>query len=247
MEPNTWPQSDAPGHDQPQPDTAGQSQPAVDQAQYSLTVEEAAGLFATAGVPRSLRTLRRFCQQGELTCVSVQTEHGQQYLLDRVSVDRKIKEIQQVLETTRRTQAGYVRTQPAMTGHIAGQGQPRPDATGEPETARETPEQKKKIETLEREVIELRIDKAARDRIIQQLTEDRKEFLNVVMEQSRQIGTLETNLLQLQAPKVVHTEPAPEVVAPTPEPAPAPEPASPPTPEKPEPERRSLLRRVFGG
>jgi hypothetical protein len=49
-------------------------QTGLDTSRFSLTIDEASQLFADAGVPRSPRTITRFCQLGDLECLRVETE-----------------------------------------------------------------------------------------------------------------------------------------------------------------------------
>lgn len=84
-----------------------------------VSVEQVSNLFAEAGVPRSPRTIRRYCQRGVLTCTRIDTDNNQeQYLIERESIDRRIDELRQVY-------AGLegVRSEPAMSGL----DRPRPD------------------------------------------------------------------------------------------------------------------------
>ncbi len=77
-----------------------------------VSVDEASNLFALAGVPRSPRTIRRYCQRGVLACMRIDTDNNQeQYLIERESTDRRIEELRQVY-------AGLegVRSEPAVSG-----------------------------------------------------------------------------------------------------------------------------------
>jgi hypothetical protein len=46
----------------------------LDRARFTMSVEEAAELFAQADLPRSKRSIARWCQQGVLDYVRVDTE-----------------------------------------------------------------------------------------------------------------------------------------------------------------------------
>src|SRR5437870_4026125 len=71
-----------------------------DTSRQNLTIEEAAELFSQAGVPRSPRTISRYCEQRILEAVFMDTEKNQKYLITRESVERRIKEIKQILLTS---------------------------------------------------------------------------------------------------------------------------------------------------
>jgi len=74
---------------------------------FTLTVDQASQLYAQLGHPRNPRSVRRFCQQGKLTCVETQTFFlTKAYMIEEESVERHVKEIAETQE----------RTQPVMTG-----------------------------------------------------------------------------------------------------------------------------------
>ena len=65
------------------------------------------------GHPRNPRSVRRFCQQGKLLCVEVQTDNfTKAYRIDSASVDRHIQEIQETHSRTRPDMAGLDRSEP---------------------------------------------------------------------------------------------------------------------------------------
>lgn len=79
---------------------------------HTVTVEDASLLFAQAGVPRSPRSIRRYCERGHLDCVRIDTENAQeQYLITRASIEKRITELKQV-----HSLPSSVRPSPAMTG-----------------------------------------------------------------------------------------------------------------------------------
>src|SRR3954452_3589889 len=43
---------------------------------YTLTVEQASELFALGGVPRSIRSVQRFCRKGHLDAITLDTDRG---------------------------------------------------------------------------------------------------------------------------------------------------------------------------
>ena len=60
-----------------------------DQARHTLSAEETSVFFADAGVPRSVRTVHRFCKKGHLDCIAIDTEISEKYLIDRNSGERR--------------------------------------------------------------------------------------------------------------------------------------------------------------
>ena len=88
-------------------------QTSPDTTRYVLTTEEASRLFAEGGVPRSPRTITRFCQMGDLECIRVETEKNYKYLIDPNSVEKRIKQLQQALHLSSKTSpdvSSYVET-----------------------------------------------------------------------------------------------------------------------------------------
>jgi hypothetical protein len=47
---------------------------------YTLAVEQASELFALGGVPRSIRSVQRFCRKGHLDAITLDTDRGK-YLM----------------------------------------------------------------------------------------------------------------------------------------------------------------------
>lgn len=97
----------------------------------------------------------------------------------------------------------------------------RHDETSRDETRHDATEISDRINELEEENLQLKIDKAGKEYFINQLVRERKETVIQLTEQSRQIGVLETRLDQIEAPrKRRDDEPTDRH---TPEPAPSPE------------------------
>src|SRR4051794_32976379 len=91
---------DMSGHVQTEPDKnnvdmSGHVEIEVDKARFTLTVKEASEMFAEADVPRSTRAITRYCKQGELKYVVVDTEKNSKFLIDKTSVERRIEQLRQ--------------------------------------------------------------------------------------------------------------------------------------------------------
>ncbi len=70
---------------------------------FTLPIEQAAQKFEAAGVPRSIRTLQRYCQQQRIAGLLTDTADGQRWFLDEHSVDRAIAELVQLEALTDRS------------------------------------------------------------------------------------------------------------------------------------------------
>ncbi len=177
-------------HDTPRNDAAER-----DQARHTLSAEETSSIFAEAGVPRSVRTVQRYCKKGHLAC-AVDTEISEKYLIDRNSVERRIKELQQLDRILR------------STGDATSREETRHDAAGHATSRHDGSENTTgKIAELEQENLQLTIDRAAKEQVINQLVKERKEHVAQMTEQGRQIGILETRLKQIEAPSPQAREP----------------------------------------
>ena len=76
--------------DQPRPAAANPD------SEYSLSIEDAAELYAGAGLPRDLRTIQRYCAKGRLECRLVEIPFGEKYFVTPLSVARHVAYIKEV-------------------------------------------------------------------------------------------------------------------------------------------------------
>src|SRR3954451_16605031 len=123
-DPNSWLNGNA-SHVSP----SGETSP--DMTRYVLTIEEASQLFAEAGVPRAPRTITRFCALGDLDCLRAETEKNYKYLIDRTSVEKRIKQLQQVVANAKKPYQD-------MSRHVQTNYETQPDMSRRDEKLRET-------------------------------------------------------------------------------------------------------------
>jgi len=110
--------TDTAGDSRAEPATAGHDRPGDDTEKVSI--DAALLLFSDAGVPRNKRSIRRYCKDGSMTCFKVDTEHGRQWMVDRVSAEKYIVQLQQALDFSQRTKpdtAGDSRAEPGEAGY----------------------------------------------------------------------------------------------------------------------------------
>src|SRR5205823_13927045 len=69
---------------------------------FSLTIEDALALYAVAGIPRTPRSIQRYCAKEHLSSRRVETEFGKKYLITPASVEKHIAYIKEVTPTTSR-------------------------------------------------------------------------------------------------------------------------------------------------
>jgi hypothetical protein len=80
------------------PMTADQSRPVATtpDSEFSLTIEDALERYAQAGLPRTPRSVQRYCAKGHLDCRRIETPFGEKYLISPASVDKHIAYIEEV-------------------------------------------------------------------------------------------------------------------------------------------------------
>jgi len=79
-----------------QPRTVATSRERSPDHQYTLSIEQAAELYAKAGHPRTSRAIQKYCALSKLDCHKVETETGEKYLVAPYPVDRHITYINEV-------------------------------------------------------------------------------------------------------------------------------------------------------
>ena len=88
-------------NDTPTDDLSRQDATSRDSEQYTVSIAEAAEFFTRAGLPRTERSIQRFCKQGDLICAFQETAYGSRYLIRRSSIDRLIQQKLQALTVSR--------------------------------------------------------------------------------------------------------------------------------------------------
>src|ERR1700716_1297395 len=63
---------------------------------FTLSIDEALERYARAGLPRTPRSIQRYCAKGHLDCRRVETSFGEKYLIAPASVDKHIAYIEEV-------------------------------------------------------------------------------------------------------------------------------------------------------
>lgn len=71
-------------------------------SEFTLTVEDVLQRYVDAGLPRTPRSIQRYCALGHLECCRVDTQFGEKWLVTPSSVDRHIAYIREVTPRTSR-------------------------------------------------------------------------------------------------------------------------------------------------
>jgi hypothetical protein len=104
--------------EEPVPDMSGQALREV--VTNWITVQQASLLFTEAGLPRNKRSIRRYCERGDLECKKTENAlHQPQYFIDATSVVAYIEQ-QRTLMSSSADASGAVLTEPDSAGHGHG-------------------------------------------------------------------------------------------------------------------------------
>jgi len=63
---------------------------------FTLTIDEALERYARAGLPRTPRSIQRYCAKRHLDCRRIETTFGEKYLISPASIDKHIAYIEEV-------------------------------------------------------------------------------------------------------------------------------------------------------
>lgn len=170
-----------------------------------LTVKEGSQLCYEMGLPRSTKSLRRWCSKDEVSAQKRQTSHGEKWFIERASLEIKVNEELEFLKQSE-TENTYL-DQPAghgsdMSGHdrtqvdVSAHEWARPDASGHERSQGDISESPK-TRDLEDQILLLTNDVKWRDRVLKDQKNANDTLLDEVKGQSRYIGHLETKLMRL--------------------------------------------------
>src|SRR5947207_13988563 len=63
---------------------------------FILSIDDALERYARAGLPRTPRSIQRYCAKGHLDCRRIETAFGEKYLIAPGSIDKHIAYIEEV-------------------------------------------------------------------------------------------------------------------------------------------------------
>ena len=170
---------------------------------YSLSIDEALARYEAAGIPRTPRSLQRYCAKGDLECHRVETPFGAKFLITPASIDRHIRYINEVrLVATSRDVPRPVATDVARENSEAeprqeaatSDDEPR-QATTETQLSQPVAADTRVVELLERENEFLRGQVAVKDKQI-----------DALQERAHETNTLINGLQRLLAPLLAAPE-----------------------------------------
>jgi hypothetical protein len=77
---------------------------------FTLSIDQALELYASSGLPRTPRSVQRYCAKGHLQSRLIETEFGEKYLINPASVAKHIAYIHEVTPATSRDASRPVAT-----------------------------------------------------------------------------------------------------------------------------------------
>ena len=145
-------------------------------SEFILTIDDALSLYAEAGIPRTPRSIQRYCAKEHLSSRRIETEFGEKYLITRTSVEKHIAYIKEVTPTTSRDLPRQV------AASVAAEYKddiPRQEAATSADQSRQVattpPEESRYVGVLERENEFLRGQVLVKDTQIKEMTERARE------------------------------------------------------------------------
>jgi hypothetical protein len=184
---------------------------------YSLTVREVTRMFEESGVPRTERSIVKWCTPNP---------HGMPRLMSRYDTNERrwfITEdsvriaIAEEIAKQRELEARNAQAPEQVTLGEGNTEQPkeeeREERTAERMFKRSTPEgeataaeKDKIISELEHHLRSEQIASRAKDLFMEKMEKERVHLLDQVTKMSYRVGVLETKLLQIEAPRQMHNE-----------------------------------------
>src|SRR5450756_1553788 len=142
---------------------------------FTLTIDDALSLYAAAGIPRTPRSIQRYCAKEHLSSRRIETEFGEKYLITRASVEKHIAYIKEVTPTTSRDVPRPVATTVAAENKDDMPRQEAATTTDQSRPVATSPDLSRYVARLEGDNDFLRSQVVVKDGQIKELTERARE------------------------------------------------------------------------
>lgn len=163
-------------------------------SEFTLSIDDALERYTRAGLPRTPRSIQRYCAKGHLECRLIDTGFGEKYLITPSSVDKHIAYIEEVRPVaTRRDMSGHVATGRDSSRQVATSVAPRenhekplpgpaitPDDKSRPVATEHMQQLEKRIDEKDDEIRFLRSEVAVKNDQIKDLTERARETNHLI-------------------------------------------------------------------
>lgn len=147
---------------------------------FTLSIDEALLLYASAGLPRTPRSVQRYCAKGHLQCRLIETEFGEKYLINSASVAKHIAYIHEVTPATSREVSRPFATSRDI---VTPEEPPKVEVPTSPDQPRQvatSPDVSRYVDRLEGENEFLRTQISVKDDQIKDLTERARETNHLI-------------------------------------------------------------------
>src|SRR4051812_39388683 len=109
----------------------------TDDTEFTLSIDDALERYARAGLPRTPRSIQRYCAKGDLDCRRVETPYGEKFLISPASIDRHIAYIEEVRQVvTSHDVPRQVATEAAPPAPLTQEHEQRQEAPTDPDMSR---------------------------------------------------------------------------------------------------------------
>jgi hypothetical protein len=142
---------------------------------FTLSIDEALERYTQSGLPRTPRSVQRYCAKGHLQCRLVDTPFGEKYLITVESVDKHIAYIHEVIDATSRGTSRPVATESAPENKDIAAATRAATSTDEVRHVATGPDLSRFVERLENENEFLRGQIGVKDGQIKEMTERARE------------------------------------------------------------------------
>jgi len=143
---------------------------------FTLTIDEALKRYAHAGLPRTPRSIQRYCAKGHLDSRRIETSFGEKYLISPSSIDKHIAYIKEVhLVATSRAEPRQV-----ASSVVTQNSHDEPGQEASASTDRSWPVAATYVERIESENEFLRKQIGVKDEQIKDLTERARETNHLI-------------------------------------------------------------------
>jgi hypothetical protein len=150
---------------------------------FTLTIDDALERYGRAGLPRTPRSIQRYCAKGHLDCRRIETPFGEKYLISPASVDKHIAYIEEVrpVATSRDVPRQVATTVVAQESH----NEPRQPAATSPDLSRPVATElvqqlEKRLDEKDGEITFLRSEVSIKNDQIKDLTERARETNHLI-------------------------------------------------------------------
>lgn len=142
---------------------------------FTLTIEDALALYAAAGIPRTPRSIQRYCAKQHLSSRRIETEFGEKYLITHASVEKHIAYIKEVTPATSRDLPRHVATSVAAENTDDTRRQEPATTPDQQRPVAASPDLSRYVARLEEDIDFLRGQMDVKDNQIKEMTERARE------------------------------------------------------------------------